>query len=319
MKTPFTRTMFIVAGIITGVTYVLFAAPSFSQTAQQTDPSAEKIDQKIRIKDSHGKWAFDEPPKRIAVINWTLTEQLFELGVTPVAIADLKGFQKTSPQTQLPLDSNTIVDLGSRFTPNLSQLKASQPELIIIGYSQRDLLRPLSNIAPVMYFNNFSRRNNNAAKADERFLILAKLFDKTNYAVDKLSDRDKQIQALKSLLNEEYLLRNQRLPKVTIASRKGKETWAYLNNSIPYSVIQTLGLTPELAEKPTKLGTHKLNDSLIEKLQGCLILINNSASTASMKQPNCTYSAKATNTFGGAMSQLYLANSFTDTLLKKLK
>lgn len=270
-------------------------------------------DNKIRIRDSHGKWAFDAPPERIAVINWTVTEQLLELGIAPIAIADKAGFKTTAPQTLFSSEQDQAIDLGSRFTPDLKQLKALKPELILIGYSQRDLLRPLSNIAPVMYFNNFSRRNNNAEKADERFLTLAKLFNKTEFAKQKLVKRDIQINLLKEQLSlnltEKYIF--------TVASLKQNEIWAYSKNSLPEAVLIKLGLTPELDDKPTKLGTRKLKNKEINQLQGCFIFINNTNNKhKTAENHHCSYHAATTNTFGGAMSQLYLAESIANSLMK---
>jgi len=270
-------------------------------------------DNKIRIRDSHGKWAFDAPPQRIAVINWTVSEQLLELGIEPIAIADKAGFKTNSPQTLFSLEQDKAIDLGSRFTPDLKQLKALKPELIIIGYSQRDLLRPLSNIAPVMYFNNFSRRNNNAEKADEHFLTLAKLFNKTEFATQKLAERDVQI----NLLKEKLSLNLTKKQLFTVASIKQNEVWAYSNNSLPEAVLMKLGLKPELDDKPTKLGTRKLKNKEINQLQGCFIFINNTnIKHKAAENHYCNYHAATTNTFGGAMSQLYLAESIAISLMK---
>jgi len=286
------------AAILLSITLSFFSANSIG---------AEKIE----ITDSHGKWVFDAPPKRIAVINWTLSEQILELGVTPIAIADLAGFKLIAPQTKV---APNIIDLGSRFTPNLSQLRELAPELIIIGYSQRDLLRPLSNIAPVMYFNNFSRRFDNASKADERFKILAKLFKKTAFANELLQNRDEQINNIASSLNTDF---NGDLPMLTIASIKNDDAWLFLNNSIPFSVTTRLGFKPSpIEKKPSKLGTHKISLQELSTLEGCVLLLNSThdlktvkPESAVVKKPQCRQTLKTTNAYGGSLSQLYLAQA----------
>ena len=261
--------------------------------------------EKIEITDSHGKWVFDSPPKRVAVINWTLSEQLFELGVEPIAIADLPGFIKTSPQTRV---SPISQDLGSRFTPDLKKLRQLAPELIIIGYSQRDLLRPLSNIAPVMYFNNFSRRFDNAKKADERFLVLAKLFGKTEFAEQRLQHRDQGLNRVTSSLNDHF---KGDLPQVTIASIKKDSAWLFLNNSIPFSVAQQLGFKPSgIEKKPSKLGTHKVNVKELAELDGCILLLNSDPiESVTVKNPHCNHTLLTTHAYGGSLSQLHIAQS----------
>lgn len=271
----------------------------------------EKVE-KIEITDSHGKWVFDSPPKRVAIINWTLSEQIIELGVTPLAIADLAGFKKIAPQTKIP---NNVKDLGSRFTPNLKKLRELSPELIIIGYSQRDLLRPLSNIAPVMYFNNFSRRYDNAKKADERFIVLAKLFEKTDFANNKLNDRNQRINKTTLLLKKQF---NENLPQLTIVSIKNDFAWLFLNNSIPYSVANQLGFqSSPIEKKPSKLGTHKTSLEALSTLDGCVVFLNSSFDTDSktnfdsinVKNPQCKHTLNPANAYGGSLSQLYLAQS----------
>ena len=269
-------------------------------------------DDKIRITDSHGKWAFEKPPERIAIVNWTLTEQLLELGISPVAIADLSGFNKQSPQTTIT-NQNNIIDLGSRFGPNLSKLKSSKPDLIIIGYSQRDLMRPLSNIAPVMYFNNFSRRFDNAKKADERFLVLAKLFNKTDFAKRKLQDRDNKINKIKQELNRHF---NKTLPNLNIALIDKKNAWVFLENSVPFYVASKLGFPSKLTQKPSKLGTHKIPLTELNQNSDCVVLVDKSQPTQRFTQnKQCLYTMQATNNYGGAMSQLYLAEAIKKAIL----
>ena len=85
----------------------------------------------------------------MVVINWTLAEQVTALGVEPVGIADLKGYQQQVVEPALPTD---VADVGSRLSPNLVKIKQLQPDVIIVGYSQKSLIRVLSNIAPVVYF-----------------------------------------------------------------------------------------------------------------------------------------------------------------------
>ena len=286
-----------------------YISPTISQ--------ATALEQKIHIRDSHGKWTFDAPPKRIAVINWTLTEQLLELNVSPIAIADFEGFRKMSPQTSLPANSEKILDLGSRFSPSLEELKETKPDLILIGYSQRDLLRPLSNIAPVMYFNNFSRRYQNEKKADERFLILAKLFQKTEFAKLKLDDRNKKISHIKAEINTLF---NGSLPTLTIASSQKKSFWVFLENSIPFAVAKQLGFDSNFSEKVTKFGTHKINQEDIFSQNGCVFLINNDKPSSANKKVfarhSCSSTMENTNTYGGAMSQLYIASAILNAFKK---
>ena len=311
--------LFLACLLCTNLVFAEKAERPKTSTAQTADVIETNSGTKISLTDSHGKWTFAAPPQRVAIINWTLTEQILELGVKPVAIADIRGFQQTAPQTAVP---DGIEDIGSRFAPSLKKLAQAEPELIIIGYSQRDLLRPLSNIAPVMYFNNFSRRYDNLKKADERFLVLAKLFDKTDHAKAKLHSRDQNIKTLKARLQQHF---QQQLPAITIASPQGSDAWVFLENSMPYAVAQELGFTAELSEKPTKLGAHKRRQQQLHTLDGCILWLNQ----ASEEKPNqtqpqaeqlgkknkCHHTLTRTHAYGGAMSRLYLAQAISSAFI----
>ena len=72
----------------------------------------------VAIQDSHGKYRFEEPPKRVVVLNWALAEQLHELGEVPVGMADIEGYRKHSNNV---IVENTVVDVGGRLAPKLGR------------------------------------------------------------------------------------------------------------------------------------------------------------------------------------------------------
>lgn len=76
-----------------------------------------------------------DPPRRIAVINWDLTQTLLALGIEPVAIASAGDYRKWVASPPLPPDA---VDVGRRIEPNLDILAATDPDLIVMsGYYNR--------------------------------------------------------------------------------------------------------------------------------------------------------------------------------------
>lgn len=48
----------------------------------------------IKIQDSLGEQVFSEVPKRVASLNWELTENVIELGVFPIVTADIAGYKE---------------------------------------------------------------------------------------------------------------------------------------------------------------------------------------------------------------------------------
>ncbi len=309
---------------------------------------AADIQAEIAITDSHGKHRFDQPPERIVSLSWALTEQLLELGVTPLGIADLKQFRNLSTRYQL---STEVQDLGPRIAPDLAKIKALKPQVILIGYSQRSLLRPLSNIARVIYFNNFGRRYDNASKADERFLELASLFEKTELAANKLRARDERLAELKTML-EKVVVTTSLAVYVPPTTAKGRYN-VFVDNSLPHSAAQQLGFTVVQAEKADKYGVVQLTaKELLERIlvdrpevddseadsdvpsnagphssgkglaanRFCSIVFDRLNHTQNDDQyrsintvtPSCTIQPSYQMPFGGAMSVLWLAESIAD-------
>ena len=297
----------------------------------------------IEIQDSHGKYRFDKPPKRVVVLNWALGEQMLELGETPVGFADIEGYQSHTSVTAIP---EGVVDVGERLSPKLNKIRELKPDVILIGYSQRSLLRPLSNIATVIYFKNFGKRYNNHEKSVDRFLEMAKLFDKTQLAEVKLAHRDERFSQLREELHTAYKAKSLPLPTVQFivpealdASRRGS-VLLFGENSLPFYAAQELGLSVLAAEENDQFGMARLSKKEYSKLsdvqpgtlcklyfssyavedsintvEDSLNRVEDSKSNGLSSKRVCSKDLSYQNGFGGVMSVLYLAESISQALL----
>ena len=284
----------------------------------------------VAIQDSHGKYRFEEPPKRVVVLNWALAEQLHELGEVPVGMADIEGYRKHSNNA---IVENTVVDVGGRLAPKIGQIKALKPDVILIGYSQRPFIRPLSNIATVIYFKNFGKRYNNEEKSLERFTELAKLFDKSALAKEKLAERDARLAQLKNKLHDHFEGRD--LPSVQFIvpdstnAAKSDVSLVFGENSMPFYAAKALGLTVVGAQKNDQFGLAQLSadelNLLLEEAGSnvCQFYLSSYTgqdrkSRAKLKRDDrCKIEPNYQNAFGGVMSIVYLAESIVDGLIKK--
>ena len=293
----------------------------------------------IQITDSHGKYSFEEPPQRVVVLNWALAEQMLELGVKPVGMADIDGFSKHAHSPQVPLNT---VDVGKRLSPALPKIKQLKPDIIVIGYSQRSLLRPLSNIATVIYFKNFGARYNNFEKSRERFTEIAKLFDKRELAAQKLSQLDNKLLELRGSLKSEFIQRNKQLPMVQLnvpsierPNRSGTETWLFSKNSMPHYAALALGLNALSATEADQYGVSKHSEAELKDLIAqqtddgslsnrppvCELTLGSYAQgtkSHAVSESNCQHQLNYQNAFGGTMSILYLAESIHEALIASL-
>jgi ABC-type Fe3+-hydroxamate transport system substrate-binding protein len=95
-----------------------------------------------------------ETPQRVVALEWTYVENLLALGVQPVGIADIEGFN-TWVKIPLTLDES-VVDVGDRSEPNLEVIAQLNPDLIImLTYNAAEIFDELSAIAPTLVFNPY--------------------------------------------------------------------------------------------------------------------------------------------------------------------
>lgn len=69
------------------------------------------------------------PAERVVVLEWQQVEDVLSLGVEPVGVADVKGYNTWNSAEELPADTT---DVGLRGEPNLDAVFSTDPDLIIM-------------------------------------------------------------------------------------------------------------------------------------------------------------------------------------------
>lgn len=277
----------------------------------------------ISITDSHGTQVFETPPTRVAALNWEMAENVIELGIEPVAIADAKGYQEWVAKPAIPASTQ---DIGDRAEPNLSKLAELKPDVILIGSALKSMQSRLEKIAPVVFFESYRKDHNNAEQVDNTFLSLAKLLNKEAQAKQKLAHRAQVIAQLKQQLNEAY---PNGLPKVTsLRFASTTSVYAYGENAMPQYALEALGVENALTLKRTQWGVvqKKIRDLRAVEENTLLYFqpfyeedkLNASPLWQAMPfvQAGKVNSVDSTWTYGGAMSLQYLAESMAAALLE---
>src|SRR5690606_22500578 len=97
------------------------------------------------ITDSPGAHHFTAPPRRIVALTWEAAEQVLELGITPLAVADADDYREWVVRPELPA---SVLSAGTRLEPNLELLVELKPDLILISPVLADMQAQLARIAP---------------------------------------------------------------------------------------------------------------------------------------------------------------------------
>jgi ferric hydroxamate transport system substrate-binding protein len=81
-------------------------------------------------------------------------ENLLALGIQPVGVADIRGYQKyVNVQPSL---AESVVDIGTRQEPSLEAIAQLKPDLILgVELRHQTIYDTLSAIAPTLLFNPY--------------------------------------------------------------------------------------------------------------------------------------------------------------------
>ncbi|PZW49384.1 ABC transporter substrate-binding protein [Pseudomonas sp. URMO17WK12:I2] len=147
---------------------------------------------------------------RVVALSWEATEHLLKLDITPIAVADADQYRARVARPPLPAQ---VPSAGSRRAPDLEQLAALKPDLIVIGEPQAGMRAQLARIAPVTAYGSLSQEHDSYLVARDDYLALAQRFGREDHALRELAAMQVQIDELHRQLVEHF---RGRLPKVVV-------------------------------------------------------------------------------------------------------
>lgn len=274
------------------------------------------------INDSRGEQEIPVASETVVALDWPMVEQLLELGVHPVAVADVDGYNTWVDQPVLPAETESV---GLRHEPNIERILELQPDLILISDEQIDLADTLEKIAPVLHFDSFSIDHDNAAQAREIFLELAKVFGKEAHAKARLGELDGRLAELKQQIHDHF---EGEVPKVAaVRLLDATHVRIYGQNSMAEAALAALGMESALPQPRSEWGfSLKRIEELGGMTEGVVLNIgpfpsaNELYSTPLWQAMPFVRSGRFATvrpswTYGGAFSVGYLADAFAQALL----
>lgn len=126
------RRLLLTAAVATAATLTLAACGTTEDAADENDEggAGKGAAQPITLTDSTGKKVTLEkgPATKVVGTEWNVVENLVSLGVDPVGVADVKGYN--SWDSAVPL-TNEPEDIGTRGEPSIDTIASLNPDLII--------------------------------------------------------------------------------------------------------------------------------------------------------------------------------------------
>jgi iron complex transport system substrate-binding protein len=277
----------------------------------------------VTVNDSRGPHQIETPPERVVALDWPIVEQLLELDVAPVAIADDDGYNTWVVRPELPPGTESV---GLRHEPNLERLSELKPDLIIISDEQIAFADTLERIAPVLHFDSFSINHDNAVQARQVYLELAKVFGREDLAKARLADLDTRLDTLKQQIHEHF---KGAVPKV-VSTRllDSAHVRVYGANSMAAAALTALGIESAFPQPRSEWGFVLKRVEDLGVITDGVVLDIGPFPAAEELFPTPLWKAmpfvrvghfapvRPSWTYGGAFSVGYLAESFTESLLR---
>jgi ferric hydroxamate transport system substrate-binding protein len=105
------------------------AEPAATAAPAETAPAAGTTGFPVTIENARNDVTLEGPAQRVVALEWTYVEDLLALGIQPVGVADIEGYNSWV-KVPVALDPS-VEDVGLRGEPNLEKIAALKPDLII--------------------------------------------------------------------------------------------------------------------------------------------------------------------------------------------
>ncbi len=252
-----------------------------------------------------------------------MAENLVELGIDPVGVADVPGYRKWVVQPALP---DSVVNVGKRSEPNMERIASLDPDVIILSTDQSGLAGKMSRVAPVLFFDAFRGDHSNAEKAKDIFRQLGRLFQREDRARHRLAMLEARFIWLRGRLRDHF---GDTLPDVTsVGFASPTVVRVFGTNAMPWYALRQLGFESAMPQARTQWGQTQKEVADLNRLERDDVLLYFRPTILAgdlLEKPlwNALPVVEAgrvapvapTWVYGGAMSLRYLAENMTDALL----
>lgn len=252
--------------------------------------------------------------------DWAVAETLSILGVSPLAVAQLRNYQDW---TGNEIITGEGIDIGLKPMPNLELIADHEPELLIGG--NQILLQHFSDIAPTLDISLYPFTNNPWKEIIDFTFKIGEHLDLTDEAQVVITQANQQLDTLNRKIKD----KNKTI--LLVQFRDDRHAWVYGKNSLLGGVIDRLGLTNAWDRPTSDIGLSVVSIDALARSEGHLFIIESPAyqdrigqqleSSAiwreliSQREEKITYLQANYWPIGALPSALKFAESFTAALL----
>jgi len=212
--------------------------------------------------------------ERLAIVtsDWATAETLSMLGVTPIAITQLRGYQIwTGNETPL----GDAIDIGLKPMPNLELVADYNPTFIFGDNSI--LLQHISEMAPTSNISLYPFKENPWESIINFIFDIAEQLDLLQEAERVTAQASQKIAILREKIEDKET------PVLIAQFRDDRHAWVYGENSLLQAVIDELGLTNAWDQPTSDIGISLVSIDQLARSGGHLFIIESPAFQATIR------------------------------------
>lgn len=132
----------------------------------------------------------DAPAERVVVLEWQQVEDVLTLGVEPVGVADVAGY---NTWVSAELDEDTT-DVGMRGEPNMDAIFTTNPDLVIVEAQRGDpVIRQLEKYDVPVLVTSGADSADPIANMKATFTLIAEALGREDQAAEELREFDEEL------------------------------------------------------------------------------------------------------------------------------
>jgi iron complex transport system substrate-binding protein len=284
------------------------------------------------VKHALGETCVPGNAKRVAALEWAYAENLLSLGVQPLAVADIKGYN-----TWVGIDpklASGVAEVGTRQAPNLELLTTLKPDLILVPSFRAAQIYPrLAQIAPTLAFDPYPQDgSSHFAEMLTTYRTIAAAVGRSSIGEAVLTRMNAGFNAARAQLVQKKLAGDSFVLAQAFTAQNTGTMRLFTRNSMASEILERIGLKNAWSDRAQQYGfttlgleglTQLKTDHFFYIVQESDNVFASSSVEALWKSLEFVKNDRAyrlsdtTWTFGGPLSAQVLVNGALNALGKK--
>ena len=237
-----------------GVLFLIITAPVLFAEGAPEEEAGVRAEATRTVTHALGTIEVPASVERVVTLEWSYTEDVLALGMQPVGVADIGGYEKWV-DVPAALDGS-VVDVGRRQEPNLERIAELRPDLIITSAGRSaNNYDALNAIAPALVFNMYPEDGSSQYEAMLRaFRAVAEALNREEAGEAVLAELEVTLKTARRALERSGLAGDEFVLAQSYLSGDSPVFRLFTDNAMAVEIIERIGLVNAWEDAPGDYG-----------------------------------------------------------------